>query len=199
MFMGPFDQAIVWNTDGVVGTRRFIEKVWRLVSKSSHVGRTKEADAAQSIFLNQTIKKVTDDISDMKFNTAVSALMILVNKLEEDGSCAKIPIEQLLKLLAPFAPHVAEELWHELGNESSIHTAPWPSYDHSKLETATVNVAIQINGKTREVMTVEKDLSEDAAKEYAVATEGVDKWLSGKEIKRIIWVKNRIINLIIDL
>lgn len=196
MFMGPFDQAIAWNTNGVVGTRRFIEKVWRLVEKV-HDGDHRAKDI--EILLNQTIKKVTEDIADMKFNTAVSALMILVNRLDEEKECTMVTIIQLLKLLAPFAPHVAEELWYGLGNKTSIHLAPWPVYDSTELEESTVAIAIQINGKTREVMKASKDLSEDAAKAQALTIPGVQKWLASKEIRRTVFVKNRVINLIIDL
>ena len=204
MFMGPFDQAIAWNTNGVVGTRRFVEKVWKLCKgDNGDLGNKGDLCAPEiEILLNQTIKKVTEDIADMKFNTAVSSLMILVNELEKhykDSLGTKTVFVTLLKLLAPFAPHVAEELWYGLGNKTSIHLAPWPVFDPTKLEKATVSVAIQINGKTREVMIVQTDLTEEAAKTAAFALPVVQKWLANREPKRIIWVKNRILNFIIDL
>lgn len=193
MFMGPFEQAIAWNTNGLVGTRRFIERVWNLRKKVS-----KDAKEDVSILLNQTIKKVTEDIADMKFNTAVSSLMILVNELDKHENVHEGALQTLLLLLAPFAPHVTEELWYELGHKTSIHLAPWPSYDPTKLQKSTVTIAISINGKSREVMTVPADLGEDEAKETALAMEGVTKWIGDKEIKKVVYVKNRILNFIID-
>ncbi len=156
-------------------------------------------DGEHEILLNQTIKKVTEDIAAMKFNTAISSLMILVNALDNGEHCAKGTIAILLKLVAPFAPHVAEELWAGMGNETSIHLESWPSYDPSKLEDDVANIAIQINGKTREVLVTVKDLTEEAVLKAALALPGVIKWTKELPIKRVIWVKNRILNLIIDL
>jgi leucyl-tRNA synthetase len=201
MFMGPFDQAIAWNTNGLVGTCRFIEKVWRLKEKVSKKVAVQEGGqpASSTPLVHRTIKKVTEDIEAMKFNTAVSTLMIFANELEKSESITQDDFEALLKLLAPFAPHVTEELWHEQGNENTIHLAQWPLYDLTKLEESTASVAIQINGKTREVVTVPSDLSEEEAKGQALALPGVQKWIAGSEIKKVIWVKNRILNLVIDL
>jgi len=194
MFMGPFDQAISWNTNGVVGTRRFIEKVWRL-SKKIHEGAKK---TAYESMVHKTIKKVTEDIELLKFNTAVSTLMILVNDLEKEEEVAREDFEILLKLLAPFAPHVAEELWQECGHDTSIHLESWPVHDSSKIIDDVVNIAVQVNGKTREVLTTMKDLTEDAVVKAVLELPGVQKWVEDKPIKRVIWVKNRILNLIID-
>lgn len=195
MFMGPFDQAIAWNTNGVVGTRRFIEKVWRL-SKKIHEGARK---TAYETVVHKTIKKVSEDIESLKFNTAVSTLMILVNDLEKEEEVAREDFEILLKLLAPFAPHVAEELWQVCGHDTSIHLESWPVYDSSKVIEDVVNIAVQVNGKTREVLTTVKDLTEDAVVKAVLELPGVQKWVEDRPIKRVIWVKNRILNLIIDL
>ncbi len=192
MFMGPFDQAIAWNTNGVVGTRRFIEKVWKLSSKVTH-------DAPSHPALHRTIKKVSEDIAGMKFNTAISSMMIFVNDLEKAASVSCADMEALLKLLAPFAPHVAEELWEVLGNEGSIHLSSWPTFDTSKLEEDEVTIAVQINGKTRETMRVARNLDEQVVVDMAKGSEGLKKWIKEGQIKRVIWVKNRLLNLIIDL
>lgn len=195
MFMGPFDQAIAWNTNGVVGTRRFIEKVWRLSKKiHEHSRRT-----AYETIVHKTIKKVSEDIESLKFNTAVSTLMILVNDLEKEEEVVREDFEILLKLLAPFAPHVTEELWEVIGHDTSIHLEPWPVHDSSKVIDDVVNIAVQVNGKTREVLTTVKDLTDDAVVKVALELPGVQKWVQEKPIKRVIWVKNRILNLIIDL
>jgi leucyl-tRNA synthetase len=193
MFMGPFDQAISWNTNGLVGTRRFIEKAWRLKEKIDAENQT------LSSLLNRTIKKISDDIGEMKFNTAVSQLMITVNELEKQQSVSKADYEALLKLLAPFAPHVAEELWHLLGNENSIHLESWPSYDESKLVDNKAKVAIQINGKVREVIEVDVDSEESVIKEQALVLSGVKKWIDGKGVKGFIYIKNKVLNIIVDL
>ena len=194
MFMGPFDQAISWNTNGVVGTRRFIEKVWRL-SKKIHEGAKK---TAYESLVHKTIKKVSEDIELLKFNTAVSTLMILVNDLEKEEEVAREDFEILLKLLAPFAPHVAEELWQMCGHDTSIHLESWPVHDSSKIIDDVVNIAVQVNGKTREVLSTVKDLTEDAVVKAVLELPGVQKWVENRPIKRVIWVKNRILNLIID-
>jgi leucyl-tRNA synthetase len=198
MFMGPFDQTISWSTNGVVGTRRFVEKVWRLGEKVRAEDLPGSPQPSVAL-LHKTIKKVTEDIEALKFNTAVSALMILVNEMEKEDYIPRDRFEILLKLLAPFAPHVAEELWREQGNKQSIHTSPWPSYDPLQAVEDTVKIAIQINGKTREIAEMEVDMSEEALQQAVEALPGVQKWVGGKAIKRAIVVQNKLINLLVDL
>ena len=125
--------------------------------------------------------------------------MILVNDLEKEEEVAREDFEILLKLLAPFAPHVAEELWQACGHDTSIHLESWPVHDSSKVIEDVVNIAVQVNGKTREVLTTVKDLTEDAVVKAVLELPGVQKWVEDRPIKRVIWVKNRILNLIIDL
>ncbi len=195
MFMGPFDQAIGWNTNGLVGTRRFIERVWKLKEKVS----TKGDSAGIEVVLNQTIKKVTEDIGDMHFNTAVSQLMICLNEIEKIEAISKKDFETFLKLLAPFSPHVTEELWNEMDNKKSIHVASWPVFDPKKIVSSVVTIAVQINGKTREMLQAGKDASEEEVKELAMKLSSVRKWTDGKSLKRVVYVKNKILNLIVDL
>ncbi|KKU70406.1 MAG: Leucine-tRNA ligase, partial [Parcubacteria group bacterium GW2011_GWA2_47_21] len=152
MFMGPFDQAISWNTDGMVGAKRFLEKVWRLRAKCDaniriHTNNTNKEKI--EALLHQTIKKVTEDIEAMRFNTAVSALMILTNEMEKAEKVAKEDFEIFLRLLAPFAPHMTEELWEGLGYKKSVHLIPWPKYDPAKLLSDKIKIVVQVNGKTR--------------------------------------------------
>lgn len=196
MFMGPFDQAIAWNTDGLVGTRRFVERVWRLKEKVKE--SSGEPKKEIETLIHQTIKKVSEDIAALKFNTAVSQLMIALNALEKESEIAQPHYETVLQLLAPFAPHVTEELWNELGHRDSVHSAPWPAYDLTKLVPDTVSVAVQVNGKTREIIEVPQNSEEETVKEAALASEGVKKWVEGKSVKKVIWVKNKILNLLVD-
>jgi leucyl-tRNA synthetase len=189
MFMGPFDQAIAWSTDNIVGVRRFIEKVWRLQEKMK--------DIESSMVLDSTIKKVGEDIEEMKFNTAISALMILTNEMEKKEEVSKQDYKTLLILLAPFAPHVTEELWNKLGNETSVLKEEWPKYDESKIIEDKAKVAIQINGKVRAAIDVLVDEDEEKVKERAISDEIVQKWIEGKDIKKVMYIKGKIVSIVI--
>ena len=190
MFMGPFENTVAWSTSSISGTTRFIERVWRL--GTSDVPRTSDVQALETL-LHQSIKKVSDDIEVFKFNTAVSQLMILLNAVEKHGA-GREQWEIFLCLLAPFAPHIAEELWHQGGNEGSVHTAAWPAHDPAKLAGASGVVAVQVNGKVRGSV----ELATDATQEEAVqkAREVVGKWLTVPET-RTVYVPGRIVNFII--
>ncbi|MFA6273034.1 MAG: leucine--tRNA ligase [Candidatus Paceibacterota bacterium] len=191
MFMGPFDQAIAWNTDGLVGTRRFLEKVWRIGQKPTTENR-------QLItLLHQTIKKVTEDIETMRFNTAISALMILTNEMDKLEKVAKEDFEILLRLLAPFAPHITEELWHELGHRDSIHLAIWPKHDVDKIQASSVKIVIQVNGKTRGTLEIGRNLTQTEIEKQAADLPEIAKWLVGKSVKKIIFVPTRLLNFVV--
>lgn len=208
MFIGPFDQDAPWDTHGIEGVKRFLEKVWRLFEISTgpapaNAFRTDPLDADREnaftgspveILLNQTIKKVGEDIEGMHFNTAVSAMMILVNGLGE-GQLDKNAAESLLKLLAPFAPHIAEELWHQLGYGTSIHRESWSSYDSAKCVAETFELVVQVNGKVRDKMTVSMDISEEEAKVLALASEKVKPYVEGKELHKVVYVKGRLLSI----
>lgn len=190
MFMGPFENTVPWSTNGLVGARRFLERVWRL-----HSLVTMDSHEALEAPLHQVVKKVSDDIEAFKFNTAVSALMIFVNTAEKVGSIGRAQYGTLLGLLAPFAPHLAEELWERLGHESSIHREAWPVYDASKAISEMVSIAVQIAGKTRGSVTVPRDSNEDVVVELAKADEKILKYIDFKP-QKVIFVQNRIINFI---
>ncbi|MBI5005072.1 MAG: leucine--tRNA ligase [Candidatus Lloydbacteria bacterium] len=193
MFMGPFEQGAAWSEESIIGPRRFVEKVWRL---SKHIGG--ETDARDESKLHQTIKKVTEDIEQFKFNTAISALMILTNEMERKEKISMIHYLQFLILLSPFAPHVAEELWRDvLGNKTSIHQESWPDFDESKIVSAGLVITVQVNGKVRDTFTIETGLSDEAIKEKALALEKIKKWIGGQPIKKIIYVKNKIVNIVV--
>ncbi len=233
MFMGPFDQQIAWSTDSIVGARRFIEKLWKLVAKVTYavVTETGEIDSVATFGLNEgegeggaaraeadtvrggtistvsanhinkilhkTIKKVTEDIELLHFNTAISALMIAVNEIEKIGSVTRSQYEILLKLLAPFAPHVTEELWYAVGNKKSIHIADWPKFDPSLIVENEVNIAVQVNGKIRGSFKAAADLSKEELEMIAKKLPEVVKWIQDKNITKVIVVPNRLVNIVV--
>jgi leucyl-tRNA synthetase len=195
MFMGPFDQAISWDTNNIAGVRRFIERVWKLRNKVSD----SVVDTTLNTSVNKAIKKVTEDIEAMRFNTAVSSMMILVNDMEDaKGETSIEYYESLLGLLAPFAPHVADELWSSLGHKQSIHTESWPTYDESAIKESTATVPIQINGKVRDTVVVPVDIDDESLKKEAMKSPVVAKWLSGKTVKKTIVIKGKLVNIVVD-
>ncbi|KKS26508.1 MAG: Leucine-tRNA ligase [Parcubacteria group bacterium GW2011_GWA2_42_11] len=213
MFMGPLEDAKPWNTKGIVGVKRFLEKVWKIsehVSKKDYslsgVERSemkskgddslRQAQAINSL-LHKTIKKVGEDIEALKFNTAISALMILVNEMSGEEAVAKEDLEKLLIILSPFAPHMAEELWNQIGYDKSIFTEKWPEYDVNLIKDEIISLPVQINGKVRAVLSVPADISEDEAKKLTLSDDVIIKWLAGKEPKKIIFVKGRLVNIVI--
>src|SRR3990167_1407842 len=204
MFMGPFDQSISWNTNGLVGAKRFLEKVWRIRFKiydlrfKNKTDRQPIADNRQlKILLHQTIKKVTEDIEHLRFNTAVSALMILANAFDKEPSIARADFEIFLKLLAPFAPHISEELWSALGTRKSVHNGPWPSYDERLVMREDVIIAVQVDGRIRGDFEATRGLSRDELKKRAVELPSLQRWLEGKEVRSVIVVPDRLVNIVL--
>ncbi len=194
MFMGPFDQAIAWSTDGLVGARRFIERVWRVVEKADVKA---EASSDLLVLANQTIEKVSRDIEELKMNTAVAALMILLREIEKEERVPLFPLETLITLLAPFAPHVAEELWEKIGHREQLSASSWPVADPSKLERAVVTIAVQVNGKVRDTLSVARDASEESIREEALGREAVRKWFLGKTPSKIVYVPGRLLSIVV--
>ena len=198
MFMGPFDQAIAWSGDSIAGSRRFLERVFKLSEKVEKIKSTgKKSPSNLNLLLNQTIKKVTEDIEELKMNTALSQMMILLNEFEKEEKISKNDYGTYLKLLAPFTPHIAEELWSALGEKSSIHLEAWPKFDPKKLFSDYVKLPIQINGKVKATMEFRRDISEEEARKLALADSNILKFVSGKNIKRVVYVKNRVMNIVI--
>ena len=194
MFMGPFEQMIPWDIKGVKGIKRFLEKVWKLQYKvGDRLGNGHELEK----IAHQTIKKVTEDIESLKFNTAISSLMILLNDLEKEKELCLTQYSSFLILLSPFAPHLTEELWQRAKLEGSCCNQEWIKYNHRLIEENKVNLIIQINGKVRDKVEVEADISEVQAKKIALAQEKVLKWIGKNKIQKIIFVKNKIINFVI--
>lgn len=197
MFMGPFEDQISWNTDGLVGTRRFLEKVWRIAEKVKSKTGKKETSKEALRVIHETVKKVTDDIQKFRFNTAVSQMMVCVNTLDKEPEIAPEDFVLFLQVLAPFAPHITEELWHLFGNEGSIHVAPWTKADEAFLITESVKIGVQINGKVRTTLELAPDENEASVKEKVMADETVQQWLAEKELVKFIYVPGRIVNIVI--
>ena len=159
MFMGPFDQAISWNTQGMKGVKKFIDKIIALFDK---VDENYQDEAKILTILHQTIKKLTQEIDEFKFNTSIAQLMILVNSLSEAGKLSKITFEKLVMLIAPFAPHLSEEFWNLLGNQFSIFTTGvWPEYDEKFLVSSEITLAVQFNGKMRGTLQIAADARQE--------------------------------------
>lgn len=196
MFMGPLDDMKAWNTGSIIGVRRFLEKVWKLQDRILNVESRILNKNLDSLF-HSTIKKVTDDLEELKFNTAISALMILVNALEKESEIQKSRFQILLVLLSPFAPHITEELWAQLGEKKSIFLAPWPKYDAKKIVAESVNVAVQVNGKVRSVLAIATGTSEDEVKAQALADEKVQAHLAGKTVRKVIYIPGKIISIVV--
>ncbi len=207
MFMGPFDQPISWSTQNVSGARRFVEKVWRLGERimnyelriKNKVGDVLTASSSQlAALLNQTVKKVSEDIEAMKFNTAVSALMILANAFEKEETISEEMFGTFLQLLAPFAPHVTEELWAALGHRTSIHLAPWPKPSPESVGESRRTIVVQVNGKVRASFEATASVTEEEMKTTALALTDVKKWLTGQAVKKVIFVPGRLINFVLE-
>ena len=196
MFMGPFDQQIAWSTQSMIGARRFIERVWKLQERVVIGGIQVTDSSSLNRIIHKTIKKVTDDILGLRFNTAISTLMIAVNELEKSSGITRSQFEMFLKLLAPFAPHVTDELWTSLGNKRSIHMSSWPEFDSKLAEDSRVTIAVQINGKTRGSFESATDALESDVRATALALPEVIKWTQGKEIKKVIVIKGKIVSIV---
>jgi len=187
MFIGPFDDSVSWDERGIMGCRRFLDKVWNL-----KVGQ-RETDNN----LHKTIKKVGEDIEKFKFNTAISSLMVLVNSWSKE-SPNKEDMADFLKILAPFAPHLAEELWASLGNQKSISYEKWPDYNPELTMEEKVNLVIQVNGKVRDTVEIERGLSQEETEEVALQRGKIKKWTEDREIIKTIIVKDKLINIITE-
>ena len=199
MFMGPLEDSKPWSTQGIRGLRRFLEKVWAIGLRAVELQRTPAVKQSPEFerLLHQTIKKVTEDIENFKFNTAVSQLMILANSFSASSAWGKGDFRLFLQLLAPFAPHLAEELWEMLGEGESIFKAGWPQFDVSFLKADNVVLVVQINGKVRDKITLPADSSKEDILKQVHASPKIAKWIAGQTIKQEIIIGNRLVSLVI--
>jgi len=204
MFMGPFADAKPWSTKGIIGVRRFLERVWNLQGKVTS-NKYKVVSELERL-VHKTIKKVTEDIENFRFNTAISALMILVNKIYEVKELPITTYQLLLTILSPFAPHLAEELWEQLNRvnpsryprkSTSIFKEKWPKYDPELIKEEEIELIVQVNGKLRDRIKVSLEASEEEIRKLVLASEKIKKWLGSKELKKIIYVKGRLMNIVV--
>ena len=200
MFLGDARQGGDWRDTGINGMYRFVNRIWKLYQKVELIdcgGGCKDVPDGLPQMLHKTIKKITEDIETLHFNTAISQMMIFTNFVMRFNKMPRGAAEKFLTLLAPFAPHIAEELWARLGNKSSIFKEKWPEYDENLIKEDTIQIPVQINGRLRAVLTAPADIPEDEAKKLALNDGNVLKWLEGKEPKKVIFAKRRLVNIVI--
>jgi len=199
MFLGPVEQSKPWETKGIEGTHRFLKKLWRLFydETKGKVWNEEKATPAELKVLHKTIKKIEEDTERFSFNTGVSAFMVCVNELIELKCNKKEILENLLIILTPYAPHVSEELWHLLGNSTSILDAAFPKVNESYLVESSKEYPISVNGKLRTTITISLDATQDEVEKIALGNEVVQKWMEGKPHKKIIFVKGKMVNVVV--
>jgi leucyl-tRNA synthetase len=201
MFMGPLEAMKPWSTASVEGITRFLDRVWRLyVDEDGNPSRamTGDAPAPESLrLLHQTIRKVTEDLDALKFNTAISQMMVLANELTKLVRRPRALLEPFVLLLAPFAPHLGEELWNRLGHPETLAFEPWPKFDPALTVEDRVTVAIQINGKLRATLELPRGTDEADVKSAALGDERVRRYVDGAELKKTIYVPDKLLNLVV--
>ena len=199
MFMGPLDASIAWSENGLEGSRKFLDRVWRLIVDENNKMRdriTTLNDGKLDKVYHQTVKKVTEDYENLHFNTAISQLMVFINEAYKVDALPYEYIEGFVQLLAPIAPHMGEELWAILGNDGGISYAPWPTYDEAALVEDEVEVVFQVNGKVRAKSNVPRDLGKDELEKAALANEIVQEYIEGKTVRKVIVVPNKLVNIV---
>lgn len=196
MFLGPVEQSKPWDTNGIDGVNRFLRKLWNLF-QNADLTVDKPMTPAESKTVNTLVKKVTQDIEHFSYNTSVSAFMIAVNELTAMKSTSRAAMDIITRLIAPFAPHIAEEFWHQLGNTDTVNDAAWPEVDESALAEDTVKYSVSFNGKTRYTIEVPTGAGKEEVEKAALAAPGAEKWLDGKTPRKIIVVPNRIVNIVL--
>lgn len=199
MFMGPLDASIAWNENGLEGSRKFLDRVWRLIVDEEGKMRdriTTINDGRLTKVYHQTVKKVTEDMANLHFNTAISQLMVFVNEANKVDVLPYEYVEGFVQLLAPIAPHIGEELWQILGNEESLTYVPWPTYDEAALVEDEVEVVFQVNGKLRGKQNVARGLSKEELEQIAMNHEAVKEFIEGKTVRKVIAVPDKLVNIV---
>jgi len=195
LFMGPFDQAIAWSEDGVRGARKFLGRIWHLVLECQN---NPASDKTLLRAVHKLNKKISDDIEQLKFNTALAAYMEFLNAAEADKvGVGRDIIERMLLILAPFAPHICEELWQILGHSESIFKESWPVADAGLAKEDTIDLIIQVNGKLRAKIKVPDGILQEQAIELALNSPEIKKWLNNQPIKKTIYIPARLLNFVI--
>jgi leucyl-tRNA synthetase len=194
MFIGAFDLSAAWSIEGVKGCRRFMDRVWKL---QDMVTQEEGYSSNLETKMHQTIKKVSLDFESMKYNTAIAAMMSLVNELYKASSVTKGEFKTLLILLNPVAPHITEELWQLIGEQGRIYQQNWPVYDEQKTIEDTVEIAVQINGKVKANLSISLDEKQDSVEAKAMDLDSIKSAVNGKTIVKVIYVPGRILNIVV--
>ena len=208
MFIGPFDAGGVFKAENLEGVWRFLNRFWNVVSEGWVEGNVDTQETAESRAIEQlrhkTIKRVTEDISHFRFNTALAALMECNNTLitQQNEPVAhsatyRTMLETMMQLLAPMAPHITEELWHITGHTNSIHTSDWPEYDEAKTQDNVFTLVIQVNGKVRERIEVPATISEDEARKIALTNGRVASFIGDSTVQKVIYIPGRLVNIVV--
>ena len=192
LFMGDYGVATPWNDSSVKGCKRFLERVAAL----TEIITEEAASPSLETKIHQTIKKVGNDIETLKFNTAIASLMALLNEISSEGHISKENLGIFLKLLCPFAPHLAEEVWEDIGGQGLLSTSAWPVYDEAKTVEATVEIGVQVNGRVKGTITIPRDCDKDTALATAKADPRIAKAIGDKPIRKEIYVPNKIVNIV---
>ncbi|KKI88837.1 leucyl-tRNA synthetase [Bacillus sp. SA1-12] len=199
MFMGPLEASIAWSTTGLDGARRFLDRIWRLFIEDNGELSPKvvneSSDALERVY-HQTVKKVTEDFEGLRFNTAISQLMVFINEAYKATVLPKEYVEGFVKLLSPIAPHLAEEVWSKLGHDTSITYEAWPVFDESKLVENEIEIVVQVNGKVRAKLLVAKDVTKDQLEQIALEDDRVKEHTTGKTIRKVIAVPGKLVNIV---
>ena len=197
MFMGPLEVSKPWSTTGVIGAKKFINRVWNFFTEPANI--TEDNDGRLTKVYHQTVKKVTNDFETLGFNTAIAQMMVFVNEVYKVGTCPREYAEGFIKMLSCITPHVGEEMWQLLGHDKTIAYEPWPAYEEAKCKDAEVTIAVQVNGKMRGTVLMDADLDNDTVVANVLKNEKIAAFLAkqgGKVVKTIV-VKNKLVNLIV--
>src|SRR5699024_6264652 len=200
MFMGPLDADVTWSTNGLDGSRRFLDRVWRLIidengKVSPKVTEHAEKHSLEKVF-HQTVKKVTEDYENLHFNTAISQMMVFVNEAYKAETLPKGYIDAFVKLLYPITPHICEELWERLGHTTTITYEKWPEYDKDKLVSDKVEVVIQVMGKVRAKINVAADISKEDLETLALENATIKEWINDKTVRKVIVIPGKLVNIV---
>jgi len=197
VFMGPLEANAIWQTDGLSGTRRFLDRAWHMFEVSKAYSGIEDSENIERA-LHQTIKKVTEDLENLRLNTAISQLMIFVNQATAQDGVSRDTLSRSIRLLAPFAPHVCEEIWQSLGNEELVLNAPWPEYDPEKCIESEVTIVVQVNGKLRARLVRPSGAEEASVRAAALDQQTVRQQIGDKEIMNVIYIPDKLINIVVN-
>jgi leucyl-tRNA synthetase len=200
MFMGPLDGSIAWSANGVDGSRRFLDRIWRLFiddeGKLNEKIVDKDNDSGLEKVYHQTVKKVTEDFEGLRFNTAISQMMVFINEAYKANVLPISYMEGFVKLIAPICPHISEELWEKLGHSGTVAYEAWPAYDEAKLVDDEVEIVIQINGKVKAKLLVPVDTNKDKLEQIAMDDDKVKEQIDGKTVRKVIAVPGKLVNIV---